>query len=606
MVSSFLVITFHSGSGKIWTWGHSSRFLLGDGSGADAGVPTLVATPPDVIFRYISVSEDPVAFGITIDGLLYGWGKQEQGQLGVGHKTHVATPTLIDVPEKVAKVVAAPNCAIILTQATFKKFGVLKTFVGDFLDIFSTDSAVAPNLSSDTSVPSTAQSAYVAQPTAPGQASIPKSASSYSLSAAPSTTVATNTMAYSMSSNMYGYSLQTNYGMAIPAAQIPLAQIDQETGEETLPLSYGMDTSINSLYGSSTELSQSDKPETEIALTYSFNGSESTSSPLNVPQTLTKSVPVPVTQGRDWNEEFQTLLSLPSSTQEETDEKDRELLILYQDFVERVKAIACQIIEEVALPPTSKTIRSLAVGGVAGGEKFIVDNIFLKFAIDMHGIYGGDEWSRKAASLELLGQDAYLSCQATVPDLRTPLMALVDYRGFRILATCVLPLQKGSSLVYGSDDGGRTCHADDVHINGMMEKCGEILNLKAHAVTNSQVIIHAPCDIEVHRGKDNNIYVLDTARVFPPEFPFPLFGAIKLPSYEVEGQILKLELDKGQLDILVKDLYCAKTQEGLLYYSNKGAVNKTASAIVGYEILGEAYLLYGSVNPFYLLSLRFS
>lgn len=105
-----------------------------------------------------------------------------------------------------------------------------------------------------------------------------------------------------------------------------------------------------------------------------------------------------------------------------------------------------------------------------------------------------------AASLELAGQDAYLQCQLQIPEIRAPLMTVIDCRGFRLLATCVLPLARESSLVYGSDDGGRSCHMDDPEVNLIMQKCGRILNLKGHDVTEARVKIFAPCDIEVHRG----------------------------------------------------------------------------------------------------------
>jgi hypothetical protein len=40
-----------------------------------------------------------------------------------------------------------------------------------------------------------------------------------------------------------------------------------------------------------------------------------------------------------------------------------------------------------------KTIKPMAVGGQAGGEKYIVQGIFFKFALDLYGIYGGDEFA---------------------------------------------------------------------------------------------------------------------------------------------------------------------------------------------------------------------
>ena len=49
------------------------------------------------------------------------------------------------------------------------------------------------------------------------------------------------------------------------------------------------------------------------------------------------------------------------------------------------------IIEEVSLPTEEKTIKPVDVGGIAGGIKYISNNILFKFSLDFKGIYGGDE-----------------------------------------------------------------------------------------------------------------------------------------------------------------------------------------------------------------------
>lgn len=115
------------------------------------------------------------------------------------------------------------------------------------------------------------------------------------------------------------------------------------------------------------------------------------------------------------------------------------------------------------------------------GEKFLVGSQFFKFVADFEGLYGGDEvchacctqtmacrltrvlaahtplqFARKSAGHELKGLRGYLNCN--LPDLRTPLFALIDYCGSTLMATSRLPLAKGS-LVYGSADAGagRAC-----------------------------------------------------------------------------------------------------------------------------------------------------
>ena len=82
------------------------------------------------------------------------------------------------------------------------------------------------------------------------------------------------------------------------------------------------------------------------------------------------------------------------------------------------------IISELSLPFDSKTIKPVAVGGVAGGEKYIVQNILFKFAIDTEGLYRSDENAMKAASHDLKGLAAYF--HSGVSGLHVPLMTLID------------------------------------------------------------------------------------------------------------------------------------------------------------------------------------
>lgn len=70
-------------------------------------------------------------------------------------------------------------------------------------------------------------------------------------------------------------------------------------------------------------------------------------------------------------------------------------------------------------------------------------------AVDHQGIYGGDAFCMKAAAHELKGLVSLYHCG--VPQLNVPMMCLVDYRGYRLIAMSILPLQR---LVYGSDNYG--------------------------------------------------------------------------------------------------------------------------------------------------------
>jgi hypothetical protein len=52
-----------------------------------------------------------------------------------------------------------------------------------------------------------------------------------------------------------------------------------------------------------------------------------------------------------------------------------------------------------------------------------------------------------------------------------------------------------------------------------MDKVGKLLNLKKHTVGRQRVPIIGPGDIEGHLGRDHRYYMLDYARLMPPEEP---------------------------------------------------------------------------------------
>ena len=190
-------------------------------------------------------------------------------------------------------------------------------------------------------------------------------------------------------------------------------------------------------------------------------------------------------------------------------------------------SIARVIISELHWPTALRTYPPASdVGGVAGGEKYIHQNLFFKFALDIKGLYGADEFAMKSAACELKGVAAYK--QLGLPQLCSPLVQLVDYLGYRIIVSSLLPLPMPAvagapttSLVYGSDNQCTSVHTDNARCNELMAQAGRRLNLKGHVVgAGAQAkLLYGPGDIEVHLGTDRRFYVIDAARVSPPEAP---------------------------------------------------------------------------------------
>lgn len=88
-----------------------------------------------------------------------------------------------------------------------------------------------------------------------------------------------------------------------------------------------------------------------------------------------------------------------------------------------------------------------------------------------------------------------------------------------MMASSLMPIA-GSSLVYGSDNQARTVHTDEPELNTRMLEAARRLNIKPHRVGREGGSVLASCaDVEVHRGMDARWYLVDTARVFPPEAP---------------------------------------------------------------------------------------
>jgi hypothetical protein len=324
-----------------------------------------------------------------------------------------------------------------------------------------------------------------------------------------------------------------------------------------------------------------------------------------------RAVPAPHASenNRDWNNEFQILISLPTQSTLERLDRAKQIQLFVQEFTSEVSKIGKVIINEVGKATLNKTYPPVNVGGIAGGEKYLVNNIFFKFALDIYHLYGGTEFAMKAANMELLGLDAYLDAQKVVHGLRIPLMCLLDYKGYRLAATTVLPIDK-DTLIYGSADGGKTVMMSNPVVNKAMEDAAKYLNIKPHRVTDILVTIHSPIDIEVHAARDNNYYVLDSARVWPPEHPVSFLPAMLLPAKGDNIEKFDLEISKLS-SMLGQSLEKASSvlSEGVVYFGDQKeldseSMNEFASIIAGFPIKGKAVFIYGFQGRFLYNQLR--
>ncbi|PRP76021.1 hypothetical protein PROFUN_01737 [Planoprotostelium fungivorum] len=241
-----------------------------------------------------------------------------------------------------------------------------------------------------------------------------------------------------------------------------------------------------------------------------------------------------------WNKIFGQLWSKVVSSTKAAEKTYAKISYLFQEFLRTAQLYGKIIVNEKFLPSEMKTVKPCSLGGTAGGEKYICEGILFKFAngsatleFDENSsttdgrrndnltfrLYGGAMNAAKSAALELRSINAMFNLE--LPNISFPLFVVLDYRGFRLSAMSLLPVSN-STLVYGSDDGGRTLHDNDPTLSSIIDHIGHRLNLKAHLAgtqIGSTKYVPFPADAEGHVGTDGNMYILDTARLMPPEPP---------------------------------------------------------------------------------------
>lgn len=234
-------------------------------------------------------------------------------------------------------------------------------------------------------------------------------------------------------------------------------------------------------------------------------------------------------QGRNWSEEYCQLIIDRKTKQMKTTEWQTKMYSLSSDFFHASSLYGEIIVSELTVPSSLKSIQPVNVGGIAGGDKYIVDNILFKFAVDSPigdkdstfmygGVFQRNDLAMKAAGIEMRNMQTAMALSEQ--SLMMPLMCVIDYKGHRLIASSIIPINQ-NTLVYGSANGGRTVQKSDPKLNEMMKSLGEKLNLQEHRVGTriTGKDLYMPGDIEVHRGLDDRYYLLDMARMMPPEAP---------------------------------------------------------------------------------------
>ncbi|KAJ7013037.1 clustered mitochondria protein-like [Populus alba x Populus x berolinensis] len=266
---------------------------------------------------------------------------------------------------------------------------------------------------------------------------------------------------------------------------------------------------------------------------------------------------------RDWNEELQSCREFPHSTPQERILRDRALYKVTSDFVDAAIKGAIGVIGR-CIPPINPTDPECF-------HMYVHNNIFFSFAVDSdleqlskkctsdassktentssikssekataNGVKcdgstvevmelppessepqlaESEQATYASANNDLKGTKSYQ--EADVPGLYNLAMAIIDYRGHRVVAQSVLPgiLQgdKSDSLLYGSvDNGKKICWNEGFH--SKVVEAAKRLHLKEHTVLDGSgdaFKLAAPVECKGIVGSDDRHYLLDLMRVTP-------------------------------------------------------------------------------------------
>ena len=94
--------------GALYAWGSGGGGQLGTSSLTTVSSPVLVSGPTGALWTSVAAGLSH-SLGITTTGVLYAWGVNTSGQLGIGSLTSVSTPVQVTMPQGMSSVAQGPN-----------------------------------------------------------------------------------------------------------------------------------------------------------------------------------------------------------------------------------------------------------------------------------------------------------------------------------------------------------------------------------------------------------------------------------------------------------------------------------------------------------------
>ncbi|KNE63740.1 hypothetical protein AMAG_08823 [Allomyces macrogynus ATCC 38327] len=218
-----------------------------------------------------------------------------------------------------------------------------------------------------------------------------------------------------------------------------------------------------------------------------------------------------------WNDMYQRLVTQPCDSTAAQVQKDVRMCELIGQFREVAETLGRQIIDEY-----HKT-DARPMDDLAESETWIKGHLVFELVGNnpSHDDIGQEAAIRKAAH-ELLSINAINHVDS---DLHTPLMCILDYKGFRLVCYALMPLDNQSTLVLDLANDIKSL-VDVTALEKLSESCAP-LNLKEHAVLVAShdeepraVQVRGAATVAVHYCRQyDHYYALNLHELFPVDQP---------------------------------------------------------------------------------------
>ena len=242
-----------------------------------------------------------------------------------------------------------------------------------------------------------------------------------------------------------------------------------------------------------------------------------------------------------WNDEWQVSVSKARNASSSVSSvlHSKHVYELHRQFLAVSEKWARRIVEEYCLPGHMRTVKPVADGVEREKQVFLMEGIGFQLAQagdededdylshhsqspqQQHGDDGSapemsvsaarlaDQLGSKKATHELHTLSALHA--ANLPSLVClPLMATVDYLGFRVKATATLPIYDESALVWGRDSRGQHKHIPPA--TDVLNELAAALNIRPHSVDGQLVPLSS--SVRVYRSGER-FYVTELNSVAP-------------------------------------------------------------------------------------------